>query len=282
VATPLDWYNLRQLRTQGFSAHQRSTSLGSVHWLEARGGGEDTLVLVHGLGARGTHYRRLCIALLPHVKRLILPDLPGHGHSHLPEDAYTTAAIQAGLEEFLDEVLIDEPAVLYGNSLGGRAVLQYGARRPDRVRGLVVTSPAGGRARTMSVEEVAESFRVKSHADAVAFTDRVFSRPVPLKHAVARLVWAQLREPSVRLLIERTGEHDILPPEELRALKPPTLFVWGGAEKILPYEHLEYFQTHLPEHVRFEHPEHYGHSAYAEHPEDLAARLIDFKRSLRA
>lgn len=279
MATPLDLYNLRQLRAKGFTSRTTETSAGRMHSLTAEGGGEHTMVLVHGLGARGTHYRRLCLALLPHVRRLVLPDLLGHGHSQMPGEDYSTALVQSALDEFLDG-LLEEPGVLYGNSLGGRAVLKYGATRPERVRGMVVTSPAGGRARTLSIEQISDSFRVRSHADALAFTDRVFSRPVPMKHLVAWLVARQLREPSVQTLIDRTGEHDVLPPEELKALKPPTLFVWGGAERVLPEEHFEYFRDHLPKHVRIERPEHYGHSAYAEHPEDLAQRLLNFTRQL--
>lgn len=280
MATPLDWYNLRQLRSRGFAARYTDTAHGRMHWMTAEGGGRHTVVLVHGLGARGSHYRRLCDALLPKVGRLILPDLLGHGFSDTPhEESLTTRTVQLALEEFLDGVL-HEPGLLYGNSLGGRAVLRYGAARPERVRGLVVTSPAGGRARTMSVEQVTEPFFVRSHAEALDFADRVFARPVPMKHAVAWVIRRQLLAPQVVTLLKNTGDHDVLPEDELRGLKPPTLFIWGKAERVLPREHLEYFREHLPPHVRFEEPEDYGHSAYVEHPGDLAGRLLRFAEEL--
>ncbi len=279
MATPLDWYNLRRLRQLGLSSNFSDTARGRVHWMSGEGGGEETVVLVHGLGSRGAHYRRLCELLLPRVGRLILPDLLGHGHSELPPDegAWSTAAIQESLDELLDGVL-DRPVVLYGNSLGGRAALRYTAHRPDRVRALVVTSPAGGAARSLTVEEVCAPFFVDSHAQALAFADRVFARPPPMKPAVAWVIRSQLSDPGVRTLLTRTGDHDVLPPEELGALRVPTLFVWGRDERVLPREHLEYFRAHLPAHVHFEEPEGYGHSAYAEVPEDLVERILGFAR----
>ncbi len=280
MATPLDWYNLRHLYSKGFAPGYSDTTHGRMHWVSAEGGGRHTVVLVHGLGSRGSHYRRLCDALLPEVGRIFLPDLLGHGFSDTPPPEELNArTLQRGLDDFLDEVL-DRPGLLYGNSLGGRGVLCYGASRPERVRGLVVTSPAGGRARSLSVKQVTEPFLVRTYTDAMDLADRIFARPVRMKPAVAWAIRRQLLVPQVITLLKNTDERDVIPPEKLRGLKPPALFIWGRAERVLPREHLEYFRENLPDHVQFEEPEDYGHSAYIEHPEDLAKRILRFAETI--
>ncbi len=38
----------------------------------------------------------------------------------------------------------------------------------------------------------------------------------------------------------------MLDPEQLHALRPPTLLLWGRSERVLPTSHLEFFRKHLP------------------------------------
>jgi len=93
------------------------------------------LLLVHGFGGAAWNFTEL-VPLLP-GRRLILPDLPGHGGSErLPAPS---------IAGFADAVatLLDEPAAVLGHSLGGVVALRLAERRPALVRALVLAAPAG-------------------------------------------------------------------------------------------------------------------------------------------
>src|SRR5205823_3335682 len=118
-------------------------------WLEARGGriryfvaGDGPpLLLVHGLGGSATNWCELA-PLLAARRRVLVPDLPGHGRS---------AALPAvsGLEPFADRLaLVAEreqmlPAAVVGHSLGGLVALRLAIRRPREVAALVLAGAAG-------------------------------------------------------------------------------------------------------------------------------------------
>ncbi len=75
---------------------------------------------------------------------IIAVDLPGHGKSDVPADGMRARAIDVMLCEALDALIVT-PAVVFGNSLGGLAALRYAVARPERVCGLILNSPGGGR-----------------------------------------------------------------------------------------------------------------------------------------
>jgi pimeloyl-ACP methyl ester carboxylesterase len=74
--------------------------------------------------------------------RVLAIDWPGHGRS--PRDVVPTSAARYAvlLAGALDALGVDD-AVVVGNSIGGAAALRYAARRPERVRGLVLENPGG-------------------------------------------------------------------------------------------------------------------------------------------
>ncbi|SEP25820.1 alpha/beta fold hydrolase [Amycolatopsis saalfeldensis] len=85
--------------------------------LRAGGSGEPPFLLLHGLGATGAVWDRLGELLR---RRLLVPDLPGHGGSApLPE--YSFEALAAEVAEGLDEA---GPVVVAGHSLGGVVALE--------------------------------------------------------------------------------------------------------------------------------------------------------------
>lgn len=107
----------------------------------AVGGDGPPLVLVHGLGGALENWRALAPALAT-TRRVIVPDLPGHGGSApLPAaprvDPFADAVL-AVLEA--QEAL---PAAWIGHSLGGLIGLRAAVRRPDAVRALVLAAAAG-------------------------------------------------------------------------------------------------------------------------------------------
>jgi len=105
------------------------------------GGEGPPLVLLHGLGGMATNWRLVAPALASE-RRVILPELPGHGGS-APLRGATT------LEPFAEAVLVvleaerAVPAPWVGHSLGALVALQAAVVQPEAVTGVVLAAGAG-------------------------------------------------------------------------------------------------------------------------------------------
>ncbi len=252
-----------------------NTSTGRVHMLEARGKGDaPPLVLLHGFSSCGAHYYPIARLLRRSVRRIILPDMPSHGFSDSPRVPTAKAALQ-GLVESLDAV-IDEPAVLFGLSMGGLAAIRYALASPARVRGLVLCSPGGARMADAELARLTDSFHLHDHASALAFVDRLLTRPSFLRQAYAFGVRRSFGRPEMKTLLASMKTEDLLQPEELDRIKVPLLLLWGQRDRILPPSSLHFFKAHLPKHARIEEPPEFGHSPFLEHPRELVSHIEDF------
>lgn len=264
------------LHFQGYRSRTIPTSVGEVHVLETEGRGTlPTLVLLHGFSSAGVHYFPLLHSLRRRVRRIVLPDLPAHGFSGTPRGGIRGETLLGGLTEALDAVL-DEPAVLFGNSLGGIAAIRYALARPARVRGLILCSPTGAAMDAAEIAEFSAIFRIDSHDAALDFVDRVMAKRSALRHALAWGVRRKFRNPEMRALIDSITPADMLDPAELRTLRPPTLLLWGRDERLLPTSQLEFFRKNLPAHARVEEPLGFGHTPYLEDPARLARLILRF------
>ncbi|HEY5979154.1 MAG TPA: alpha/beta fold hydrolase [Microlunatus sp.] len=104
--------------------------------------GGDTIVHVHGFGISGT-YLEPTAALLAERYRSYVPDLPGMGRSLRPRHGLDLPGLARALVAYLDVVGVEKP-ILVGNSLGCPLIIEVAASFPDRVKGAVLVSPAGG------------------------------------------------------------------------------------------------------------------------------------------
>jgi 3-oxoadipate enol-lactonase len=105
-----------------------------LHFLE-RGRGEP-LLLVHGLGSSGGDWAWQ-VAALERKFRVIVPDLPGSGHSALPDGACTIPRFAGALWALCDHLGVDTVSVV-GFSLGGAVSLEMALQRPSKVRRLAL------------------------------------------------------------------------------------------------------------------------------------------------
>lgn len=250
-----------------------------LHVYDGRGKGKlPTVVLLHGLSASASTYAALVAGLLPHVRRIVVPELPGHGFTAHPGDPVTPDVLEATVVEALD-ALLEEPAIVVGNSLGGALALHYAVTRPEKVRGLVLLSPAGARLPDGGWDDVRQAFRIASRREAMALIHRIYHRPRFIVAMLAHEFPSLMSRPAVvEILATATNDHAITP-DELGALRMPILFLWGRSERLLPHAALEYFRTHLPAHAEIEQPEGLGHVPQVDAPERIAARILSFARA---
>src|SRR3954454_13315959 len=101
----------------------------------------DPVVCVHGLGGTKASFLPT-VAALADTYRVIALDLPGFGESHKPiAAAYDAPYFANAVADLMDELGIDSAHII-GNSLGGRVSIELGLLHPDRVRELILLSPA--------------------------------------------------------------------------------------------------------------------------------------------
>lgn len=244
-----------------------------MHALAAPGRGPlPTVVLLHGLSSAAVHLSPLLEPLRKHARGVVALDLPGHGDSEVPRDGLTPASLERGLIQALDVIAPGE-CVVFGNSLGGAAALRFTLARPDRVRALVLVSPAGAPMSGPAFERFRASVNIDSHARAKEFVDRVFVRP-PWPRSM--LAWGTLQKflaPSVRSLLSSTRAEHQFSAHEIRSVQAPTLLVWPKGDRVFPAGCREFFATHLRG-ARVVEPEGVGHSPYLEDAEGLLAMMV--------
>jgi pimeloyl-ACP methyl ester carboxylesterase len=260
----------------GYRSCFTETRLGRLHHLDVRGAGaRPTTVLLHGLSSNGAHYGRFIRPLRSAFRRLIALDLPGHGLSaRLPSHAQL-ADLDLALVEAIERAS-DEPVVLFGNSLGGFAAIRYALNRPERVRALILASPAGAWMPPREHREFMARFHMRTHADALRFVDDVLAASPIARQLLAVGIRRRFSRPGMRRFLAMAGQADLLTPHELGRLSMPVLCLWGERDGVLPASSADFFRSHLPPHARFEVPRGLGHSPYLERPDAVARRLIGF------
>jgi pimeloyl-ACP methyl ester carboxylesterase len=106
-----------------------------------RAGAGEPVICVHGLGGTKASFLPT-VAALADRHRVIAVDLPGFGESDKPiAAAYDARYFARAVTGLMDALEIDSAHVV-GNSLGGRVAIEMGLLERERVRSLVLLSPA--------------------------------------------------------------------------------------------------------------------------------------------
>lgn len=253
-----------------------------MHVLDARGRGAlPPLLVLHGFSAAGHLYDGVLTRMRPYVRRVVAPDMLGHGFSEMPRGGLDQEAMRIGLLETVDR-LIDEPAIVFGNSMGGAAALQLAVARPEKVRALFLVAPGGAPMEGDELRAFVDRFRLRSHEEALDFVDRLFQKPHLMRQVLAWGTRHQFAKPGLRDLLERICPDDLLCAKDLAQLTMPIHVVWGAADRVLNASALDFYRQHLPSHAQLQVVEHYGHVPHLDHPEELHRRLLAFSKDVHA
>jgi pimeloyl-ACP methyl ester carboxylesterase len=211
-----------------------------------RGEGEP-LVLVHGLGGAASNWLVLAPLLLP-GRRLLVPELPGHGGSE-PLPAARNLNTYADSLAALIEREGFPPAAVVGHSLGGAIALRLAIRRPDAVSRLVLAAAAGISSGTRSARYALTITGILKPGRRIAPHRRLVARSPGLKSLVFGRWGAAdpqaLPGDVVEAFLSGPARHtDTVsaakalmqddPRADLDRVQCPSLVLWGARDNQLP------------------------------------------------
>lgn len=256
----------------------------AIHWTELGGGPRVPVVLLHGLNDSNLSWKRVA-PFLAFDRRVLMPDLPGHGLSSRPDASYELGWYARTMGEWLDLLDIDE-VDLIGHSFGGGVAQRMLLECRDRIRRMVLVSSGGlGREitwslRLASIPRVVEHFgqpfmrtgtqlamrAAGFHSEDIAALSAMNSRNGSAR-AFAR---------TVRDIIDWRGQRRAFldRAEELVDLPPIAVF-WGDRDVIIPVAHGKDFVASV-EGVQLTVFPGCGHFIHHERPETLARALRGF------
>ena len=133
--------NTRDRLLAGLPVNDSRLELAGVSTAVLEGGAGSPIVLLHGPGEFSAVWGR-AIPDLATSHRVIVPDLPGHGASGLPDGRLDVERVLNWLNELIDQTC-DRPPTVAGHLLGGAIALRFAANHPDRVRSLVLVDTFG-------------------------------------------------------------------------------------------------------------------------------------------
>ncbi len=243
-------------------------------------------MLLHGL----SDWYRTWMPLAPglaHDRRVLLPDLPGHGLSGRPDASYALHWYAQVMTRWLDAAGV-EGVDLVGHSFGGGVAQMMLLLRPERVRRLVLVS-AGGLGREVSlplrmaslplvVEHLGQRFMGPGTRLALRATGGLSSRADRERLVEVNALDGSARAlaRTVRDIIDWRGQHRSFFQRagELRALPPMAVF-WGDRDAVIPFAHAEAL-VRAVEGVRLTRFEGCGHYPHHEKPEGFVTALRAF------
>ena len=116
----------------------RTVAAGDVRLSLREWSGEGrSFLLVHGLASNAMTWELVARRLHGRGHRVVAVNQRGHGASDKPETGYGFAEVTADLRALIETLRLDRP-IIAGQSWGGNVVLEFAARYPDHLAGLVL------------------------------------------------------------------------------------------------------------------------------------------------
>lgn len=198
------------------------------------------VILLPPVGRSVPHFEQVYPALATD-RRVIGVDLPGCGKSDKPDAPYTIEWLLEILTGLLDALAVG-PAVVVGNSLGGRLAMELAQRHPERVRGVLALAPLGVRpsVATRAFIKLAVSEETWLHPREERVREsaaRCFHAPHPEIETVVARAMEFSRAPDwpayVRALVRAVHRSVEMPVPRWRIAAPLTV-AWGDDDRVLP------------------------------------------------
>jgi esterase len=249
-----------------------------LHYQDWGSSDKPAFIMLHGIGRVSHSFDHIA----PRFKadyHVLAFDMRGHGDSAWsPEGAYLVEDYVKDLAAVVEQLNL-RGVTLLGNSTGGRVVQVYAGLHPDRVARLVVEDVGPER-----TNEIASGFarRVQEEDKGWASEDELLAslmrtgpNTVPVAEALQRNYahFGSKKRDDGRIVWKRDPNlaKGFIPTElwePVSKIKCPTIYILGGASRIVPPETQERLKKTLPD-VRIVTMPKLGHYPHQEAPEEF-------------
>ena len=264
-----------------------NSAVSAVNFIQAGQG--SPVILVHGLAASLHDWDELLPTLAQNGYAGYALDLLGHGESAKPGNIseYTSDNVFAHMCSWIESLVLEEPLVLIGHSLGGHLALQYIRKYPGKVRALVLINPFYStrqlpaalrlffRQPLLNTSLIEHTpywlFRTLIDLSSLTFGSSASANyTLPESVRIQTAVDYKRASPNIfnipRMLQDLTSS---LPPINL-----PTLVIWGSNDQTLNPASFPQLVDLLPNATGIPLPA--GHVPHQSHPDDVNRMVIDF------
>jgi pyruvate dehydrogenase E2 component (dihydrolipoamide acetyltransferase) len=249
-----------------------------LHYLELGDGDGVPVVLVHGFGADLNTWM-FTQPVLAEGRRVVAPDLPGHGGSAKEVGAGDAESLADAVEGFLDALDISK-AHLVGHSMGGAVAALLALRRPARAASLTLIASAG-LGREINAAFIDGFVRVARRREAIEILGLLVHDPALVGRTMVEDVLRYKRLDGVSTALARIaqawfaeGRQALDLTSRVAALATPVQLIWGREDRIIPGSHAEALASRFPVHL-IEQAGHLPHMEKSAELNRLVKRFID-------
>jgi pimeloyl-ACP methyl ester carboxylesterase len=254
-----------------------------VHYKETGPLGAPALLLLHGFGSSLQAWDDWSVKL-EQKYRVIRLDLPGFGLTGAsPDHDYSEEKDLAILTRFADKLGLDKFSVI-GHSMGGKMAWSLAAAQPDRVQALVLMAPDG----FPETKDIGtKPYEVPAIMGLIKYVlpkymvrksiEPAFAEADALNDALVNRYFDMLRAPGVRgAILERSNQTIYTDPvSRLKAIKAPTLLIWGEQDHMIPSTNAQSYANVLSNSTTVLVPQ-LGHLLQEEQPEKGLKSVMQF------
>ncbi len=276
---------VQELKPKYANEHSKFVSIDglSVHYRDEGAG--FPVVLLHGSPSSLHTWDALTKDLSKHY-RVIRLDLPGDGLTG-PNQAhdYSTRWYLSFLDAFLKAVRVDD-CYLIGNSFGGRLAAEFAYEKKARIKKLVLIASAGYPQNEDAIPAVKMARSPLLRPFVRYATPRFFiamnvreaygTKNVP-DETIDRYYDLLRREGNRETFIAMCNKNPEDITSHIKAIRIPTLILWGNRDTAIPVEHAERFHRDIPKSEMVIYPG-VGHVPHEMVPEKTGADILAFLR----
>ena len=221
---------------------------------------KDTIVLLHGLMGELSNFNVLTSYFSTKGYKVFAPELPLYT---LPPNDTRVLNIAKFVHDFIN-VIVGEPAIIVGNSLGGHVGLVVCKFHPEDVRALCLTGSSG-----LYEKSFGETYPKRGDYEYVKRkTEEVFFDPKVATKQIVDDVFETVndRNKAIKTLYIARDAINYNMKDDLPNFQMPVCLIWGKQDNVTPPEVAVEFNEGIPNSDLYWIDE-CGHAPMMEHPE---------------